>query len=213
MCVFHFPTTCPPSLLTPFNAVLSPLPPRPFIARSVTVRTGDGTGEHPTQALLDIFTIKTELGTIGSEDPDDPVVVTLLGDLKNGRTVHSLVRLLAKFPNVHLNYIAPPILAMPLDIIDELTALGVPQNSSLTLEEAIGSTDVLYVTRIQKERWVDFENMEVHFPSSIVLVAFIHPALASVPSHLPTNSQMKTHAHSLSHTLPPAPSHTLTLQV
>lgn len=80
------------------------------------------------------------------------MVVTLLGDLKNGRTVHSLVRLLAKFTNVKLVYIAPSILAMPAEIIEELEALGVQQTSSLSLEEAICSTDVLYVTRIQKER-------------------------------------------------------------
>ena len=81
------------------------------------------------------------------------MVVTLLGDLKNGRTVHSLVRLLAKYPNMKLVYIAPPVLSMPAEIIAELEALGVQQTSSLTLEEAIASTDVLYVTRIQKERY------------------------------------------------------------
>lgn len=80
------------------------------------------------------------------------MVVTLLGDLKNGRTVHSLVRLLALFPNVKLVYIAPSILAMPADIIAELAALGVDQTSALTLDESIPSTDVLYATRIQKER-------------------------------------------------------------
>lgn len=113
---------------------------------------GDGTGEHPTQALLDIFTIKSELGDIGSTDSEKPMVVTMLGDLKNGRTVHSLVRLLSKFSNVKLVYVAPTILAMPAEIIAELEALGVEQTSSLTLDEAIASTDVLYVTRIQKER-------------------------------------------------------------
>jgi aspartate carbamoyltransferase catalytic subunit len=80
------------------------------------------------------------------------MVVTLLGDLKNGRTVHSLVRLLAKYANVKLVYIAPSILAMPVEIVEELEALGVQQMSSLSLEEAINGTDVLYVTRIQKER-------------------------------------------------------------
>lgn len=115
-------------------------------------RAGDGTGEHPTQALLDIFTIKSELGAIGSSDPLKPMVVTLLGDLKNGRTVHSLVRLLAKYPNVKLVYVAPSLLAMPAEIIEELAALDVEQISVMTLEDAISITDVLYVTRIQKER-------------------------------------------------------------
>ena len=80
------------------------------------------------------------------------MIVTLLGDLKNGRTVHSLVRLLTQFPNIKLIYVAPSVLAMPSEIIAELTALGVDQTSALTLDEAVKSTDVLYVTRIQKER-------------------------------------------------------------
>ena len=80
------------------------------------------------------------------------MIVTLLGDLKNGRTVHSLVRLLAQFPNIKLIYVAPSVLAMPSEIIAELTALDVEQTSALTLDEAVKSTDVLYVTRIQKER-------------------------------------------------------------
>jgi aspartate carbamoyltransferase catalytic subunit len=114
---------------------------------------GDGTGEHPTQALLDIFTIKSELGVLGSTDISQPMVVTLLGDLKNGRTVHSLVKLLGKFSNIKLVYVAPAVLAMPADIIEGLEALGVQQTSSLSLEEAIVCADVLYVTRIQKERY------------------------------------------------------------
>jgi carbamoyl-phosphate synthase/aspartate carbamoyltransferase len=118
------------------------------------INAGDGTGEHPTQALLDIFTIKSELNKIGEEDILKPkMVITLLGDLKNGRTVHSLVRLLCLYPGVKIIYIAPSILAMPVEIINELDALGIEQISSMTLEEAIHITDVLYVTRIQKERY------------------------------------------------------------
>lgn len=81
------------------------------------------------------------------------MVVTLLGDLKNGRTVHSLVKLLGMFSNIKLVYVAPAVLAMPAYIIEDLEALGVQQTSSMSLEEAIVCTDVLYVTRIQKERW------------------------------------------------------------
>ena len=81
------------------------------------------------------------------------MVITLLGDLKNGRTVHSLVKLLAKFDNIKLVYVAPAVLAMPEEIIERLESLGVDQTSSLSLEEAIVTTDVLYVTRIQKERY------------------------------------------------------------
>jgi aspartate carbamoyltransferase len=125
------------------------------------INAGDGTGEHPTQALLDIFTIKSELKKIGEEDIKKPkMVITLLGDLKNGRTVHSLVRLLSLYPGVKIIYIAPSILAMPVEIINEIEALGVEQISSMTLEEAIHITDVLYVTRIQKERFESIDEYD-----------------------------------------------------
>jgi aspartate carbamoyltransferase catalytic subunit len=72
------------------------------------LNAGDGVGEHPTQALLDLFTITAELGAEVLFQPGAaPLTVTLLGDLKNGRTVHSLARLLSLFPHVRLNYVAP----------------------------------------------------------------------------------------------------------
>ena len=89
-------------------------------ARKPVINAGDGIGEHPTQALLDSFTIKEELGRI------DGLTVTLLGDLKHGRTVHSLARLLSLY-KVKLNYIAPDILRMPAELIDELKAKGIEQ--------------------------------------------------------------------------------------
>lgn len=136
---------------------------------------GDGTGEHPTQALLDIYTIKSELGVLGSTDHDKPMIVTLLGDLKNGRTVHSLVRLLAQFPNVKLVYVAPSVLVMPTEIIAELAALGVDQTSALTLNEAIKITDVLYVTRIQKERWLWMYSQQ--FNDNVCFHFFLFPSI------------------------------------
>jgi aspartate carbamoyltransferase len=125
------------------------------------INAGDGTGEHPTQALLDAYTIKTELGHIGAEGEGPPMVITLLGDLKHGRTVHSLVRLLSMFPGIKLNYVAPASLAMPTEIIEEIGARGVEQTTTMTLDEAIETTDVLYVTRVQKERFESFEEYEV----------------------------------------------------
>lgn len=83
-----------------------------------------------------------------------------MGDLKNGRTVHSLVRLLSLFPNVKIVYVSPEQLAMPTEIIQEIHALGVEQITSLSLEEAISATDVLYATRIQKERFASLEEYE-----------------------------------------------------
>jgi aspartate carbamoyltransferase len=112
------------------------------------INAGDGTGEHPTQALLDAFTIREELGQL------DGLTVTMLGDLKYGRTVHSLARLLALY-KVKLNYVAPEILRMPPALIEELKQRGMPQKESQDLESVLADTDVLYVTRVQKERFED----------------------------------------------------------
>ncbi len=119
-------------------------------ARKPIINAGDGVGEHPTQALLDLFTIYSELGRL------DGLTVTMLGDLKYGRTVHSLARLLTLF-RVKINYVSPDILRMPQEIIHELKEQGVPQEEFDTLDPVIGQTDVLYVTRVQKER---FENQD-----------------------------------------------------
>lgn len=70
------------------------------------INAGDGIGEHPTQALLDIFTIQQEIGTVNK------LIITMVGDLKNGRTVHSLARLLTLY-DIQLNYVSPPSLSMP----------------------------------------------------------------------------------------------------
>lgn len=117
-------------------------------ARKPIINAGDGVGEHPTQALLDLFTIREELGQI------DGLTVTMMGDLKYGRTVHSLSRLLALF-DVKLNYVAPDLLMMPDEIQQELRETGVQQAMFDTLTPVIADTDVLYVTRVQKERFED----------------------------------------------------------
>lgn len=118
-----------------------------FTERPV-INAGDGAGQHPTQTLLDLFTIWTEKGAI--EDKN----VTLIGDLKYGRTVHSLACALAVF-GANLTFVAPDVLQMPKEIVDYVKELGVSFRSSSTLEEAVESADVLYVTRIQKERFPD----------------------------------------------------------
>jgi aspartate carbamoyltransferase len=115
-------------------------------ARKPIINAGDGVGEHPTQALLDLFTIFEELGQV------DGLTVTMLGDLKYGRTVHSLARLLSLF-KVRLFYVSPEILRMSSEIIVELEQMGIPQAEHTTLEEVMAESDVLYVTRVQKERF------------------------------------------------------------
>jgi aspartate carbamoyltransferase len=119
-------------------------------ARKPIINAGDGVGEHPTQALLDLFTIEQELGRV------DGLTVTMLGDLKYGRTVHSLARLLSLFV-VRVNYVSPQVLRMPPEIVAELREKGLPQAEHETLDSALRATDVLYVTRVQKER---FENLD-----------------------------------------------------
>jgi aspartate carbamoyltransferase len=117
------------------------------------INGGDGIGEHPTQALLDLFTIIEEQGEVNG------LAVTMLGDLRYGRTVHSLSRLLSLY-DVRLNYVSPEILRMPSEIIEELEEKGIPQHEYPTLEESLPATDVLYATRVQKERFEDPEEYE-----------------------------------------------------
>lgn len=122
-------------------------------ARKPIINAGDGIGEHPTQALLDLFTIQQEMGHI------DGLTITMVGDLKYGRTVHSLARLLTLF-NVRLNYVSPDILPMPEHILDEVKEHDIPQSAYTNLDDVLGESDVLYVTRVQKERFSDLDQYE-----------------------------------------------------
>ncbi len=122
-------------------------------ARKPVINAGDGIGEHPTQALLDLFTIREELGTI------DGLTVTMLGDLRYGRTVHSLAKLLSLY-QVRLNYVSPDVLRMPVELVAQLDGLGVRQHEFDSLEPVMAETDVLYVTRVQKERFTDLAEYE-----------------------------------------------------
>ncbi len=117
-------------------------------AAKPVINAGDGPGEHPTQALLDAYTIREEMGTM------DGLTVTMLGDLKYGRTVHSLAKLLALY-DVKINYVSPEILRMPESLVAEVGAAGIEQHQTADLDEVLAATDVLYVTRIQKERFED----------------------------------------------------------
>ncbi|MDZ4285676.1 MAG: aspartate carbamoyltransferase, partial [Candidatus Sungbacteria bacterium] len=112
------------------------------------VNAGDGRGQHPTQALLDLVTIQKERGGI------DKIHLAMVGDLKNGRTVHSLSLLLSLYTNVRLTLIAPEELRMPVEICDILRERGVTFEEREKMEDALNA-DVLYMTRIQKERFSD----------------------------------------------------------
>lgn len=116
------------------------------IASVPIINAGDGTGEHPTQALLDLFTIKQKLGRC------DNLKVAMVGDLKYGRTVHSLSKLISNYKNITLYFIAPPQSPMPDEIIAKLKKNSVTVKNYLSIEEIISKVDVLYMTRVQKER-------------------------------------------------------------
>ena len=122
-------------------------------ARKPIINAGDGIGEHPTQALLDLFTIREELGDV------EGLTVTMLGDLKYGRTVHSLARLLTLY-NVRLNYVSPEILRMPEEVMAEVGEKGILQTEYRELAPVLADTDVLYVTRVQKERFASEDEYE-----------------------------------------------------
>lgn len=116
------------------------------------INAGDGTGQHPTQALLDMFTIQKELGRI------DNLKVGLVGDLLYGRTVHSLTYLLAQQQGIKLYFVSPEEIKMPRDIINYLEEeQEVDFEETTDLKEVASKVDILYVTRIQKER---FRNVE-----------------------------------------------------
>lgn len=111
------------------------------------INAGDGPGQHPTQALLDVYTIERELGKL------DGIKVALVGDLANGRTVRSLAYLLAKYENVKIYFVSPVVVKMKDDIKEYLTTKGVEWEESADLMEVASKCDVVYQTRIQRERF------------------------------------------------------------
>ena len=118
------------------------------------INGGNGSVEHPTQAFLDLYTIREELGTVNG------LYITFIGDLRYGRTVHSLCKLLHHY-NVHIQLVSPPSLALPKDVRQQLIGSGqlVHESSELT-KEVVARSDVLYATRFQKERFEDPEEYE-----------------------------------------------------
>ncbi|WP_193408715.1 aspartate carbamoyltransferase [Thalassotalea crassostreae] len=121
------------------------------------INGGDGANEHPTQALLDLFTIQAEMARFGKGIDDLNIV--LMGDLKHGRTVHSLSRLLSLYNNVNITLLAPNELQMPDSVISTLSNAG--HNITVT-DEMAGNlqSDVVYQTRIQQERFASVEDAD-----------------------------------------------------
>lgn len=113
------------------------------------INAGDGPGQHPTQALLDLYTIREELRRI------DGIRIAMVGDLANGRTVRSLTYLLSKFKDMKIWFVAPPQVAMREDLKTHLTEHNVPWIETEDLDSVLPEVDVVYQTRIQKERFAD----------------------------------------------------------
>ncbi|MDL2247033.1 aspartate carbamoyltransferase [Methanobrevibacter sp. OttesenSCG-928-K11] len=114
------------------------------------INAGDGAGQHPTQTLLDLYTIKKEFGKI------DSLKIALIGDLKYGRTVHSLAYALGLY-DVEMYFVSPDELKMPKEILHDLEKNNITYFEEDNLKNIVDKVDVLYITRIQKERFGDIE--------------------------------------------------------
>ena len=119
------------------------------VSRVPVINAGDGAGQHPTQALLDLYTIHKEIGSI------DGLRIAMVGDLAQGRTVRSLAYLLSKFQNIRIYFVAPPLLKMKGDILDHLREKNVWYAEETDLDKVLPEVNVVYQTRIQKERFGD----------------------------------------------------------
>ena len=117
-----------------------------LVSKAHVINAGDGKGQHPTQALLDVYTIYREFGKI------DGLKIAIVGDLASGRTARSLCYMLGKFKNVKITFVAPENLKMKDDIKEYLTKHGVSFSESENLDLILPDADVVYMTRIQKER-------------------------------------------------------------
>ncbi len=118
------------------------------------INAGDGAGQHPTQALMDIYTVERELGRI------DGIHVAIMGDLKHARTARSFAYLLGKYKDIRITLVSPPELTMLDDITSHLKTCGVIVDEVISMDDAIRTVDVVYQTRIQKERFADPQEYE-----------------------------------------------------
>ena len=124
-----------------------------YYAEKPVINAGDGVGEHPTQALLDLFTVQEELSRI------DGLTIVMVGDLHFGRTVHSLTKLLLNY-NVSFVFVSPEILRMPANILEAVETFGHSYEQVENLYDVIGEADVLYMTRVQKERFTNLADYD-----------------------------------------------------
>ena len=163
------------------------------VATAPILNGGDGAGQHPTQALLDLYTIQHERGKV------DGTTIVLCGDLKNGRTVHAGVELYKHYQS-KLIMVAPEQLKMPADSVAQLRGHGVAIEETTGLESALAKADVLYMTRIQKERFADpaeYERLKGSYILTREMVERLKPDV-TVLHPLPRVNEIATDVDSLS---------------
>lgn len=129
-------------------------------SRVPVLNGGDGSNEHPSQALLDLYTIKNEVAAHGGTL--DTLRIAMLGDLRYGRTVHSLCKLLCLFSRVEVQLVSPLELRMPAEIVEQMRTAGLKVVESDQLEESIARVDIVYSTRIQEERFSSREEADLY---------------------------------------------------
>jgi aspartate carbamoyltransferase len=163
------------------------------VANAPILNGGDGAGQHPTQALLDLYTVQKERGKV------DGMTIVLCGDLKNGRTVHAGVEMYKHY-HCKLVMVAPEQLKMPADIVARLRSHGLQVEETANLEEALAKGDVLYMTRIQKERFADpteYERLRGSYILTREMVERIKPDI-TIMHPLPRVNEITTDVDSLS---------------
>ena len=129
-------------------------------SRVPVINGGDGSNEHPSQALLDLYTIKSEMAASGRSI--NQLRIAMVGDLRHGRTVHSLCKLLCLFSGVQVVLVSPRELRMPREIVEDLRKTGHQVLESDALEESIAHVDIVYSTRIQEERFSSQEEADLY---------------------------------------------------
>ncbi len=159
--------------------------PVPFI------NAGDGPGQHPTQALLDLYTIEKECKKI------DGLHITMVGDLRYGRTVHSLCYLLGLYKNIRFTFVSPAELTMPEKVTSFLKEKNMPYAETDDLAAAIAESDVVYMTRVQKERFADSAQYERLKLKYILTADMIRGKKAIVMHPLPRVGEIHTDVDAL----------------
>ncbi len=129
-------------------------------SRVPVINCGDGSNEHPSQALLDLYTIKSEMAGLGRGI--DRLRIAMVGDLRFGRTVHSLCKLLCLFGKVQVALVSPGELRMPGELVEQMREAGLDVTESDALEASIAHVDIVYSTRIQEERFSSQEEADLY---------------------------------------------------